>query len=77
MQEKPKMLLKNKISHKYIEDYNIMCKNISYESNSKVEHISNTRDLRNVLVSYEKIDEASANEIIKLYGSVVAKKRSQ
>lgn len=66
--------LRAKCLHKYIEDYNKMCKTDSYKSNSKVKHISNLRDLRNVLVSYEKIDEASANEIIKLYGSVVAKK---
>lgn len=65
--------LKAKCLHQFIVDFNA-----NYQQNllakSKTKVIKNLRDLRNVLMAYEDMDETTANSIIKLYGSAVAKK---
>ena len=63
-----------KCLHQFIEDYNAnYIKNVQ-QGKSKTPYIRNLRDLRNVLMTHADMNEIEANQIIKLYGSVVAKK---
>ncbi|MDY2695718.1 MAG: hypothetical protein SOV27_00970 [Eubacteriales bacterium] len=63
-----------KCLHQFIEDYNAnYVKNVQ-QGKSKTPYIRNLRDLRNVLMTHADMNEIEANQIIKLYGSVVAKK---
>lgn len=72
--EKTLKRLQAKCLHQYIENYNAnVAQNIA-SGRSKVHYIRNLRDLRNVLIAHERISEVIVNDIIKLYGSVEAKK---
>ena len=66
--------LQAKCLHQYIEDYNQKSVQDASFAKGKTRYIRNLRDLRNVLMAQEKMDEKTANKIIKLYGSAVAKK---
>lgn len=66
--------LQAKCLHQFIEDYNSNYAYNKFMVRGKTKYISNLKDLRNVLMTKENFTEVEANNIIKLYGSVVAKK---
>ena len=66
--------LQAKCLNQFILDYNEICKKYSSASRSKVKAIHNLRDLRNVLISTQGFSEQESNQVIKMYGSVVAKR---
>lgn len=66
--------LQAKCLHQFIEDYNSNYAYNKFMLRGKTKYISNLKDLRNVLMTKENFTEEQANNIIKLYGSVVAKK---
>ena len=72
--EKTIKRLQAKCLHQYIENYNANVAHNIVNGRSKVHYIRNLRDLRNVLMAHERISEVVVNDIIKLYGSVEAKK---
>lgn len=63
-----------KCLNQYIEDYNEKCADESFVSRSSVTYIANLRDLRNVLIKHEGLDEETANKLVKLYSSTIAKR---
>lgn len=63
-----------KCLHQFIEDYNENYEQNKQQGKSKTPYIRNLRDLRNVLMTKADMTELEANQIIRLYGSVVAKK---
>ncbi|MBE7074572.1 MAG: hypothetical protein E7376_01130 [Clostridiales bacterium] len=66
--------LQAKAIHKYIKDYNANYARNVFFGRSHIKVIRNLRDLRNVLVAHERLSDATANSIVRLYSEIVAKK---